>query len=438
MIRNLLIGASALAFASAANAQIVNNVVPTTNTKAINNDNLTAVVGAPNDGSSTGISFSQAQKDAANSAITSAADYVDTADNAVLPIGNAIPTGGATIAAAAAAGNTAVIDQSGIRNDSQIDQRGGSRGLAITNQVAAGNSLNFNRASVTQSETNASGESIKNSAFIQQVRGVDSSVKTQNATITQSFNGSVGVGANSAAILQGNNGFNSGRGSGNFSTVSQTGAGNDAVVAQIAFVGAPESTYTRDNSGTILQNGLNNRAALQQSKESVATGAVLGAPAGIWQSGNDHQAYVSQRGRQQTAAVSQSGGNNNFAVIDQSPLTSADVDSNARSTVSQVGGNNTAWSQQAVGTLDAESLIEQTGDSNYGEVRQFAASVESELRQFGNSNQASVTQSANAANSTSWIGQTGNANVAFVFQGVQSDNATISQAGSSNVGYIRQ
>jgi hypothetical protein len=437
MIKNLMIGASALALsATAAQAQSIGAY----SASPIDAPALVGSFGtsdteanATNDPASR-----QGDKDAARAASTTAADVVATVDDVSVP-------GGGTAESNSAAGNTAVVDQDGNFNVGNIDQSDSTRGLALINQDAERTTASrTNNADIIQKDDGAVGTSLSNTAYIQQAGDAHDADITQDWQSSEAARVAVGSStANSAAILQGFSTVNR-EGRSNDALIDQTGAGNDAIIAQV-YPGPSQggTTVGNGNEGSIGQTGVSNRAALQQTANATATanGLDSGAAYGISQVGDLNEAYVSQLSGRVTAGVSQSG-DRNFAVVSQGTPDSAyrnDQNANlASSFVWQVGDDNTLWSEQNHDADQASSDAIQTGNDNYGEIRQFAFNTVSELTSTGDNNQAYVTQDVGASNSFSSVNQLGNNNMAVVYQDVASDYAAISQTGNSNVAHVNQ
>jgi len=438
MVKHLLIGASALATLSAAPAMAQELI--DYGSSPIDAAALVGSFGAPDTATnaSTDPETRKGDKAAADASATEASTIMDAVDDVVLP-------GGSTAAANAAAGNTAAIEQEGNFNFGNIDQTESTRGLALINQEGTGltTASRPNTSDITQKDDGSTG--VANGAYIQQIGDNNDADITQDwQSAKASLVASGAPTANSAVILQGITDSTSRRGRSNDAEITQKGAGNDAVVAQV-FPGSGQggTTYGSGNDGSILQDGVSNTASLQQSQSATATanGLDVGAPAGITQIGNLNESYVSQLQGVVTAGVSQRG-DRNFAVVSQgSPTVNDRSSANANQAVSnvfQTGNDNTLWSEQNRDADQASSSAIQTGNGNYGEVRQFAFNTKSELTSTGDNNSAFVTQAAGADNSESYVNQLGNNNQAVVFQAVASDYASISQTGNNNQAHVNQ
>jgi hypothetical protein len=240
-----------------------------------------------------------------------------------------------------------------------------------------------NTAVVTQDGDNGSGTISQTgdlgNAEIQQKLGAAYAL----ATVTQS------AGPNDALVIQAGTGAS---GTGNSSTISQTGDGlneNQALVAQ----------------GVVLTRGTANDI----SDWTGATDATFSAAAIT-----------------NTATITQLGGSN-FAIVEQ-PSATASAISN---TVTIVQGVTSAMTGNSVDAV-------QSGTGNTATVDQDSNSNSTDLDQTGNTNTADIDQ-AGVDGHTATVTQAGNLNAATVNQGTTAVGvATISQPGSSNTGTINQ
>lgn len=427
MLKTLFIATSALALtAGVAAAQEANVTGVTGRPTATTPGTMRAAFGEQDTfaNAATTPSARQGNKAGAASFSTSADTIID----------NLTGTGMAD-AAEQANGNTGLIDQDGSRNDAAITQNG-SQGYAVVKQGSANNGTLVNEADVTQ----GTGE---NRAFIQQLAtGGNAPGNPIQATIEQA-NAGLGL-ANNAAIIQGGS-RREGTASGvstifnAIANVNQSGANNDAVIAQGTTDNANGQDNTGGNAGNfragVLQNGNNNAATVQQEVNARVVG--FDGKEGITQNGNNNRANILQMdggtaaGSLQQAELHQRG-NGNFGVIDQ-------VGNDVASQNFQFGGNNTLWVEQSGD--NGYSGVTQDGFGNYAEVRQDSANSSSTIYQgldaaLGDNNQAYVTQTADFAESR--IASHGDNNLAVVFQGVANDFANISQTGNTNIASIRQ
>ena len=354
----------------------------------------------------------------------------------------------------ATAGNKASVDQDGPNNSANVNQLGGTNGLAVvkqSNQTSQGNPAQTAR--VVQSDEDAGTGGARNLAFIQQVHtSANRPNSGENALIEQNQVAAAGFGANSAAVLQGGFAGASQTASARLDRgrISQDGAGNDGVIAQSAgLVGD-----VADNDAFIDQDGNGNRASIQQqvranvinpgATNNPALSGNLTGVAGISQEGDSHQAYILQNGNDEhlNASIIQgvdgAGHNGNFAAISQQITNqngggSSDI---AISNISQLGSFNEAWNTQTVAGTTSD--IRQEGDSNFAEVRQYARASSVVDQDGGNFNEAYVTQELAAVGATASVFQTGSNNLGTVFQNVAGDIGNISQNGGGNVAIVRQ
>ena len=380
MIKTLLIGASALAFASAAQAQVTDLTI----------DGTSATAGA---------GFHDAVRAANNPPVSGASDASEAVDaKAAMPSAGSVitPVVASVVAQDALLNptrntNKAGIEQDGTDNDAEVNQDSGRAGWGVVNQNGRNND-----AIISQTDTGTGGTA--NGAYVSQASPNGSFLNPgQIARITQVHTGG-GLSGQNAVILQGSD---SNRATANLGTITQRGGsnGNNPATLQDALIVQTGSI----NASAISQDGTNNRATTVQAQSGGST---------IAQNGNGNGAYVSQGTGQfdvKLSAITQNG-NGNFAAVEQKLL--------AASQIEQTGNNNQAFVEQNAATGLASSAIEQrgAGGNNYASVLQLVG-ANSEILQTGNGggNEAYVYQHT-AAGSQSVISQNGGGNYAVTRQ----------------------
>jgi hypothetical protein len=418
MIKKLLIGASALAFATVAQAQVVgdpktvdlsNNHGSAINGPAFN----TAINGSQADRSPavstptltlpnlvnivTGTVFNTSNETAATSAV-STYDGSALVNNISAAIDAAVKLD--------SVGNKSAIDQDGAFNDADVNQAGGTRGWSVVDQNGT-----FNYADVKQVDSNANnaGASTTNAAYISQLSYQPQSLqgsfaKKNQATVDQFHTGNAG--RNSAVILQGsmvNTVTAGGVGHSDNGSVTQYGSGNEALIEQgVGVWGSGLTVPESGNKATIIQGkagdiGRGNNAIVQQKSNGTAY---------TEQYGNTNQAYVLQVS--QAESNIKQDGNSNYAAVSQSGAF-------AFSNVAQYGTANS-------------SFVNQSGDNTVSEIKQGSELSNSDK------NFASVVQSVNNAKSYVTQGDT-SANLGFPFGTVTyggGNEAYVTQSNAQN------
>lgn len=354
-------------------------------------------------------------------------DSVDTASK-IIGDGNA----GLLVSAA---GNKAAIDQDGSNNTAAVDQDKGSSGFAAVSQQSSGaaDATGGNDVRINQADKGAvvvkagppEETTSANRAFVQQVTGSTAN-PSNKADINQNHHLDEGSGgSNNAVVMQGGflNADNQQTTSTNATaSITQDGAGHDAVIAQAAIVG--DGTIASDNEATIRQTkGTNNRAAIQQEENTDTS-----AGSRVSQEGSSNQGYVLQSNAN---ALSDADGSQEVDVtqVGDGNFAAARQDSGAQTiSVEQKGGFNTAVAAQTVDAFSADSTIKQNSDNNYAETHQSAASASSLIKQTAIAeavvapalpaptvgNAATVNQSTSSARAE--VTQRGDNNQTFVFQ----------------------
>lgn len=244
----------------------------------------------------------------------------------------------------------ALINQSGVSNNADIDQTEGLENEGYIDQTGDENS-----ASITQKHTPPGSQIYSiatNTADIDQTSAVGAAVGN-SATVTQTADTVTGAAPNSVDI-------------------DQNTAGSLAQTASVDQVGG------QGNSVTVAQ-GL--------------TDDTGGEVATVSQEGNDNSAVVAQDGTGDTTTVAQLGDANAASV------TQTGSDNN--STVDQIGNDNDSTvTQNAIGAYadndqtgdNNVSTIAQTDDSSNGTINIPNADPESTVIQAGNNNTSTVDQ----------------------------------------------
>lgn len=412
MIKKLLIGASALAFATAANAQtppaFLGNIVPVVNHEINSKD----------------YRISNAFEAETNASPVKTNNNPDSSARKSA-IGNTVPNDGVQPSAAviltdvgndagypldfSVIGNKSVVDQDGSNNTANVDQRFGNQGWSAINQEGDNST-----ASVAQSDGSENARSSNNGAFIQQISPVGTAASNGlEASIAQTYTnwGAAGDLPNNAAILQGTagdgNAAESGPATASFASIGQVGQRNDATILQ----GIRNGLRTQ-NSATVTQIGELNRAVVMQNDH---------AEAAVYQYNTGNQAYVRQRHGDAGT------GTNTTTIFQGLPFAG---NGNNYAAVSQQGSDQEVGINQTFAT-NSEVFVGQTST---------AARSVSYNNQVGEGHLAEVFQTS--ADSRSDIFQTnlaGIGNTAYVSQtGAGFDNSVITQNGNGNLANVQQ
>ncbi len=412
MIKTLLIGASALAFASAASAQ---TTPPQFNGNAVNPGNYEI--------GSKDYRITNAFEAQLNESTVKTSNNPDSSARKG-NIAGTLPTDGVQPSAATVltavegaagyplnftdAGNKSVVDQDGSDNTANVNQAAGNSGWSAVNQQ--GDNSN---ASVTQRDGFNGPRASNNGAYIQQISPTGTAAASGLvASIDQTYTSGFAAGdlPNNAAIIQGTTGdgnpAESGPATASRASITQYGERNDATVLQ----GVRNARRT-NNSANVVQIGELNRAVVMQNDN---------AKAAVLQFGNGDQAYIRQRhgdgGTGTNEATVLQGflavaGNNYAAVSQQGSDQEVGIDQQF-AVDSEVFASQTADAQRAV------SLTRQVGQGHFAEIFQSSADARSEIVQenfLGLGNTAYVSQTG-AGFDTSNIAQSGNGNLAVVTQ----------------------
>lgn len=363
----------------------------------------------------------------------SAASVASRVDTAETIIENRVRGSNLSDPASHSSNNSAAIDQDGRNADADIDQGANANNWAAVKQnVEAGASTNNGaRADIDQDGTGSG----RNVAYIQQL-SVENANGGLDASIDQTNTGSF---ANYATVLQGQP-----RARGTQADIVQDGSGNDAVISQ---ANLPEDTLgsSRDAAATasydealITQHGVGNRAAVQQEDWAGFDPSTRLADTIVDQDGDSHEAYVLQVNGStagQFAFVTQQNaplGTGNFAAILQNG------EGGMSSDLFQNGDGNEAFVRQELSSGNGLSTVRQDGNDNYAELSQFA-SASSVIDQDGlGDNTAVVVQTGLAVGADSSVFQSGQDLTAFVHQNTAGAMADISQSGTSNIASITQ
>lgn len=196
-------------------------------------------------------------------------------------------------------------------------------------------------------------------------------------------------------------------------TITQTGAGNSAAIAQNIV------TFT---TGSLHQEGTGNVATLQQEFTDLGFQGI--------QNGSGNVMSVRQHDASHSgASVTQTGSQNAAYVDHDGTLGGAHI--------VQTGSLNTVYSTM---THDVFNGIDQTGTGNTATTRQVDGDNSSTIAQTGNDNLAALSQTGGTGN-YSLITQIGNSNQATMSQtqfGLQPNTAYINQVGNGFVASITQ
>ena len=412
MIKKLLIGASALAFATAAAAQ---TTPPQFNGNAVNPGNYEI--------GSQDRRITQAFETELNESSVKTSNNPDSSARKG-NIAGTLPTDGVQPSAATVltavegatgyplnftdAGNKSVVDQDGSDNTANVNQASGNSGWSAVNQQ--GDNSN---ASVTQRDGSNGPRASNNGAYIQQISPTGTAAASGLvASIDQTYAPGFASGdlPNNAAILQGTTGdgnpAESGAATASRASITQAGQRNDATVLQ-----GIRNALRTNNSANVVQIGELNRAVVMQNDN---------AKAAVVQWGNGDQAYIRQRhgdggtGTNEVTVLQGAFGifGNNYAAVSQQGSDQEVGIDQSLAANSEVFASQTSTAQRAV------SLTHQLGDGHFAEIFQSSADARSEIYQeglFGIGNTAYVSQTGGAFD-TSNIAQSGNGNLAVVTQ----------------------
>ncbi|MGU3465167.1 hypothetical protein ACLBXO_09950 [Methylobacterium sp. C33D] len=250
-----------------------------------------------------------------------------------------------------------------------------------------------------------------------------------------------GTTANEAFLVQ--------RGTGNNSTIDQTGGTNLKagslnnqvdLSATNMYTGYADSQFEAAN--TMVQRGDYNTLNVTQGNTNnqvitVANNVTrsdfnLGADKGSFQFGTGNTVNANQQGQNGLVQFQQNGGNNNASLT---------VDNGADRTYAgtfQAGNSNTAAIHQYGNASNAYGVIVQSGNSNKGYIDQYGTTNYAALLQVGDNNTAAIAQ-AGQAGVGAFGYQNGNGNSGSVTQnGGHFANAGFAQIGNSNGVTIRQ
>ena len=253
-------------------------------------------------------------------------------------------------------------------------------------------------------------------------------------------------------------------GTGNFQSITQGAAANQATAFQSLFGdnntgeitqagGASWSGNTVYGSGNtilVFQNGASTSLIGQGTHvDQFGIGFDEGTPvnyasATVSQTGDGHMSTIEQFSSASATVVQISSGD---SAPDTSSVTQGSGATWSQATVNQYGSNGFSYidqegaaniaslTQDSGGGNDGSSIV-QTGQSNVASVDQSGNQDASNVAQTGSSNTVSVSQSgfANVSN----IIQTGDWNSATVMQKTAGANSAVTQAGSGNYALVKQ